>query len=163
MFEEAVRALGAGWRVDPEGDRWVARDAEGRARGWAGALEADAPRWAAPVFGFELDLVVADIAVRRYEALPVFPPADRDLALVLPEGLTAATVEAVIRREAGDRLESAHVFDEFRGKDVQGRSVAWRLVFRDPARTLRDGEVDGAVDRILTALRSELGVERRQT
>jgi phenylalanyl-tRNA synthetase beta chain len=163
MFEEAVRALGAGWRVDPEGDRWVARDAEGRARGWAGALEADAPRWAAPVFGFELDLVVADIAVRRYEALPVFPPADRDLALVLPEGLTAATVEAVIRREAGDRLESAHVFDEFRGKDVQGRSVAWRLVFRDPARTLRDEEVDGAVDRILTALRSELGVERRQT
>jgi phenylalanyl-tRNA synthetase beta chain len=149
--------------VEPDGDRWVARDADGRTRGWAGPLAADPPRWAAPVFGCEVDLVVADAAVRRFEALPVFPPADRDLALVLPEGLTAAAVEALIRREGGDRLESAHVFDEFRGKDVQGRSVAWRLVFRDPARTLRDEEVDGAVNRILTALRSELGVERRQT
>jgi phenylalanyl-tRNA synthetase beta subunit len=35
-------------------------------------------------------------------------------------------------------------------------------VFRDPARTLRDAEVDGAVEQILVALRSELGVERRQ-
>jgi phenylalanyl-tRNA synthetase beta chain len=163
MFEEVVATLGAGWRVEPDGDRWVARDTDGRTHGWAGALTADPPRWAAPVFGCEVDLVVADVAVRRFEALPVFPPADRDLALVLPEGLTAAAVEALIRREGGERLESARVFDEFRGKDVQGRSVAWRLVFRDPARTLRDEEVDGAVNRILSALRSELGVERRQT
>jgi phenylalanyl-tRNA synthetase beta chain len=55
------------------------------------------------------------------------------------------------------------VFDEYRGKELGGRSVAWRLVFRDPARTLRDEEVDGVVDRMLKALRSELGVERRQT
>jgi phenylalanyl-tRNA synthetase beta subunit len=36
-------------------------------------------------------------------------------------------------------------------------------VFRDPARTLRDEEVDAVVDRILVTLRDELGVERRQT
>jgi phenylalanyl-tRNA synthetase beta chain len=163
MFEESVRALRAGWRVEPDGDRWVARDADGRTRGWAGALDADPPRWAAPVFGFELDLVAADVAVRRFQALPTFPPAHRDLALVLPDGLTAAAVESLIRREGGAALESAQVFDEYRGKELGGRSVAWRLVFRDPARTLRDEEVDGVVDRMLKALRSELGVERRQT
>jgi phenylalanyl-tRNA synthetase beta chain len=163
MFEEVVRALGAGWTVEPGGDRWVARDGGGSARGWAGALDANPPRWAAPVFGFELDLVVTDVAMRRFEALPVFPPASRDLALVLPDGLTAAVVEALIRRDGGAALESVQVFDEYRGKELGGRSVAWRLVFRDPARTLRDEDVDGVVDRMLTALRSELGVERRQT
>ena len=72
-------------------------------------------------------------------------------------------MERVIRRAGGEQLESAQVFDEYRGKELPGRSVAWRLVFRNPERTLRDEEVDGAVDRILAALRSELGVERRQT
>jgi len=163
MFEEVVRSFGPGWLVEPDGNRWVARDAEGRERGWAGELAADPPRWAAPVFGFEVDLVVGDTTIRQFQPLPVFPSADRDLALVLPPGVTAAAVEALLRREGGDRLESAQVFDEYRGKELQGRSVAWRLVFRDPERTLRDEEVDGAVNRILTALRSELGVERRQT
>jgi len=163
MFEEVVRSFGVGWVVEPDGDRWVARDGDGRERGWAGALEADPPRWAAPVLGVEVDLVVGDTAIRRYQSLPVFPAAERDLALVLPPGITAAAVEALVRREGGERLESAQVFDEYRGKELQGRSVAWRLVFRDPERTLRDEEVDGAVNRVLTALRSELGVERRQT
>ena len=164
MFEEIVRLLGlAGWVMGPDGDRWVVRDGEGAVRGWAGMLEADAPRWAGRLFGLEVDLQVADRGSRQFVALPVLPPADRDLALVLPPGVTAAAVEAVLARGGGPRLESARVFDEYRAAGMSGRSVAWRLVFRDPARTLRDEEVDATVDRILATLRDELGVERRQT
>jgi phenylalanyl-tRNA synthetase beta subunit len=39
--------------------------------------------------------------------------------------------------------------------------VAFRLVFRDAARTLRDEEVDAAVARALTALETSLGVQLR--
>ena len=164
MFEETVRLLGVpGWTTGPDGDRWVVRDAEGIVRGWVGRLEADAPRWAGPVFGVEVDLEVAEGSPLRFEALPVLPPADRDLALVLPPGVTAAAVEAVLVRVGRPPLESARVFDEYRGEGVLGRSVAWRLVFRDRERTLRDEEVDATVDRILATLRDELGVERRQT
>ena len=66
-------------------------------------------------------------------------------------------------RASGELLESAVVFDEFRGEGVPGRSVAWRLVFRSPERTLRDEEVDGAVRKILTQLKEQLGVQRRET
>ena len=41
------------------------------------------------------------------------------------------------------------------------RSVAFRLVFRAPDRTLRDAEVDQTETRLLTALEDELGVRRR--
>jgi phenylalanyl-tRNA synthetase beta chain len=164
MFEDTVRLMGVpGWTTGPDGDRWVVRDADGTVRGWVGRLEADAPRWAGPVFGLEVDLEVANGGPVRFEALPAMPPADRDLALVLPPGVTAAAVEAVLVRVGRPPLESARVFDEYRGEGMSGRSVAWRLVFRDPERTLRDGEVDATVDRILATLRDELGVERRQT
>jgi phenylalanyl-tRNA synthetase beta chain len=152
-----------GWVMGPDADRWVVRDDTGAVRGWVGPLEGDAPRWAGRVFGFEVDLVASDGRARRFEPLPVLPPADRDLALVLPPGVTAAAVAAVLARAGGPRLESARVFDEYRGAGLVGRSVAWRLVFRDPERTLRDEEVDAVVERILVTLRDELGVERRQT
>jgi phenylalanyl-tRNA synthetase beta chain len=164
MFEEVVRLMGVpGWGTGPDGDRWVVHDGDGAVRGWVGALEADAPRWAGRLFGLEVELVVADGPARRFLAVPTQPPADRDLALVLPPGVTAAAVEAVLGRVGGAQLESARVFDEYRGEGMAGRSVAWRLVFRDPERTLRDDDVDAAVDRILATLRNELGVERRQT
>ena len=164
MFEDVVRLMGVpGWVMGPDGDGWVVRDAAGVVRGAVAMLAGDAPRWAGPVVGLEVDLEVADAAPHRLEGLPVLPPADRDLALVLPAGVTAAAVEAVLARVGRPLLESARVFDEYRGEGMAGRSVAWRLVFRDPARTLRDEEVDMVVDRILVTLRDELGVERRQT
>jgi phenylalanyl-tRNA synthetase beta chain len=164
MFEELVRLMAVpGWAMGPDGDRWVVRDADGAVRGSVGRLAADAPRWAGALVGLEVDLEVVDAAPRRFAGLPVLPPADRDLALVLPQGVTAAAVEAVLVRVGTSLLESARVFDEYRGEGLVGRSVAWRLVFRDPVRTLRDEEVDAVVDRILVTLRDELGVERRQT
>ena len=62
-------------------------------------------------------------------------------------------------------LESVAAFDEYRGKGLVAgtRSVAFRLVFRDPARTLRDQDVDSAVTKALAALESSLGVQLRTT
>jgi phenylalanyl-tRNA synthetase beta subunit len=45
---------------------------------------------------------------------------------------------------------------------MEGRSVAWRLVFRSPDRTLRDKDVDAVLRRILEELKERLGVERRE-
>ena len=67
------------------------------------------------------------------------------------------------RRSGGDLLEGLVLFDEFRGKGVPDahRSLAWRLTFRDPVRTLRDKEVEGRRQRILRTLETELGVRPR--
>jgi phenylalanyl-tRNA synthetase beta chain len=95
--------------------------------------------------------------------LPSTPAVEFDLALLVPDAVPAAEVERVIRAAAGELLERVVVFDEFRGGDVPAgaRSLAWRLVLRDPTRTLRDKEVDGRRQKLLKALDAELGVRPR--
>ena len=85
-----------------------------------------------------------------------------DAAIVVGEDVPAATVLAAVRKGGGKLLESAEVFDVFRGAQVgEGRvSLAIRLVFRAPNRTLTDEETGPLVDKMLKGL-GELGAERR--
>jgi phenylalanyl-tRNA synthetase beta chain len=133
--------------------------------GSAGPFEADAPRWAAPLFGLEVSVVIGPPPVVRYEPLPTQPPVVRDLSLVLPGGVTAAAIAAVLRREAGPLLAQLDVLDEYRGAGLPAgtRGVTWRCTFRDPARTLTEKEIDALLGKMLRALEADLGVHRRQS
>src|SRR2546428_13540092 len=97
-------------------------------------------------------------ARRATSALPVTPPVERDDALMLPAGVTAAAVADVLRRGAGALLERVEVFDEYRGPGIPTghRSGAWHCTFRDPARTLRGQEGEQAPERGLRAPGDEL-------
>ncbi len=81
----------------------------------------------------------------------------------MPESLPAERVAATIREAAGELLEALELFDVYTGRGVPPgvRSLAYRLVFRHPERTLKDAEVDRAVDRVLERLKDAHGVERR--
>src|SRR5207248_9184086 len=144
---------------------WVAVQQGGEVVGRAGPLEADAPAWAAPLFGFEVRLSATERAPVAYRTLPLQPPVERDLALVLPPGVTAARVADVLRRTIGPLLERLEVFDEYRGPGIPAghRSVAWHCTFRDPERTLRERDVDPPLARALEALEGELGIRRRES
>ena len=102
-------------------------------------------------------------AATKYKALPVAPSARVDLALVAAANVSAAQIEAVIRRDSGELLESVTLFDEFRGQGIPegSRSLAWALTFRHPERTLKDKEVQGRTEKIVKALEEELGVRKR--
>jgi phenylalanyl-tRNA synthetase beta chain len=95
--------------------------------------------------------------------MPTTPSAEFDLALLVPDTLSAANVERVIRRAGGELLDRLSLFDEFRGDGVPAgkRSLAWRLTFRHPERTLRDKEIDGRRSQLLKTLENELGVVPR--
>jgi phenylalanyl-tRNA synthetase beta chain len=162
-FEAAVALANPGVVVQVERNAWVARDASGRVVGEAGPLAADAPPWAAPLFGFELVLDPSPRRPPQFTPLPATPSSERVLALLLPEGVTVARVEQVLRRAGGALLERVEIESDYRGAELPPgvRSVAFRLVFRAPDRTLRDAEVDQAETRLLAALADELGVRRR--
>ena len=168
-FELAVAAAAPSCDLQPLVGGAVGWEAvergSGAVLGWAGPLEADAPVWAAPLFGFEVRLTLAERGIITYRPLPPQPPVERDLALLLPPGVSAAQVSDVLRRAAGSLLERLEVFDEYRGSGIpEGyRSVAWHCTFRDPARTLREREVDTVLEQGLKALEGELGVRRRES
>ena len=162
-FEAAVTLAVPGGVVQVEGSQWIARDAQGRVVGHAAEVEADAPPWAAPLYGFELALDAEPRAPARFAALPATPSSERVLALLLGESRTAQQVEDLLRRVGGALLESISVESDYRGGELPAgtRSVAFRLTFRAPDRTLRDAEVDEIERRMLTALASELEIQRR--
>ncbi|HVF40909.1 MAG TPA: phenylalanine--tRNA ligase subunit beta [Gemmatimonadaceae bacterium] len=129
-------------------------------------LEIDAPVWAAPAFGVEIDLEALPPSTRRttrYVAIPAMPAIEVDLALIVPNATTSAEVEQTIRTSAGDLLESLTLFDEFRGPGIpeNARSLAWRLTFRHHERTLREKEIQGRTAKILGALEGALGIRQR--
>jgi phenylalanyl-tRNA synthetase beta chain len=119
------------------------------------------------LYGFELDLdAVAALQASddlRAESLPRFPSVVRDLSILVDSVLPAATVRGTIRSAAPLTLVQVAEFDRYRGKGVpEGRvSLSLRLTFRSSDRTLTDQEVDEAMARIVSALASQHGAERR--
>jgi phenylalanyl-tRNA synthetase beta chain len=145
---ERIGALG---EVDP--DVAAALGIDGVRVGW---IELDLARLLDPA-----------VTARRPEAAqPIsrFPSSDVDLAFVTPEGVPAAAVEAVIGRVAGELLESVTLFDVYRGPAVpEGtRSLAYRLRFCAPDRTLTDEEVGTLRQAIVDAVAAETTATLRQ-
>ncbi|MEA2288311.1 MAG: phenylalanyl-tRNA synthetase beta chain, partial [Solirubrobacteraceae bacterium] len=173
----ACEALRVPWSVEPATEpflhpgrsaRILAGDT-GEPVGWIGELhplvarEYDLGEGAA---AFEVDfdrlLEHAD-AVPAYRDLTSFPAVRQDLAVAVADDVPAAAVLAVVRRAGGDLLADARVFDVYRGAQVgEGRtSLALALEFRAPDRTLSDEDVAPVRDRIVAALREDLGGELR--
>jgi len=162
-FEAATALAIPQGTVQVEGSEWIAKDQEGRTVGRAGPIKADAPPWAAPLFGYELQLDPVVQRPPRFAALPSKPSSERVLALLLAEKTTVREVEEVLRRVGGELLESVAVASDYRGPELPAsrRSVAFRLTFRARDRTLRDPEVDALEARMLATLTTELGIQRR--
>ena len=138
----------------------------GTAVGTVTRVSLDAPVWAAPVFGVEIDLEAVPFAAesrRSYRGVPTMPAMEVDLALVVPDAISSLQVAEALRASAGELLESLETFDEFRGAGIPegSRSLAWRLTFRHPERTLRDREIQGRTAKILSNLEAALGIRQR--
>jgi phenylalanyl-tRNA synthetase beta chain len=86
------------------------------------------------------------------------PAAERDLAVVVDEARPAGEVAATIRSNGGPALESTWLFDIYRGPPLAAgeKSLAFRLTFRAPDRTLGEAEVDAAIETIARAIASEV-------
>ena len=165
LFEGAVALANPGARVQVHSNGWIATTGEGRAVGHAERLAVAVPAWAAPVFGFELELSAELRLPRRYTALPTTPSSWRDVNLLLKRGTNAAETIQLMRKAGAERLESVDIVSEFRSSALgeDRRAVQFRLTFRAPDRSVRDEEVDSLVARILKALENELDASLRTT
>jgi phenylalanyl-tRNA synthetase beta chain len=116
-----------------------------------------------PAAGFNLDLGrVAELApeVTPYRNLTSFPAVRQDMAVVVADDVPAGRVVDTVRTAGGRLLEAARVFDRYPLGDDRV-SLALHLEFRAPDRTLTDEDVAPVRERIVAALRDELGGELR--
>jgi phenylalanyl-tRNA synthetase beta chain len=91
------------------------------------------------------------------------PPADRDIALVVPDKITAAQLETTIRRAGGELLETSRLFDIYTGSPIEPgfKSVAVALRLRAADRTLQEAEIEATMSAIRRAAEKELGAQLR--
>ncbi len=96
-------------------------------------------------------------------AVSRFPSSDIDLALVVDDGHPADAVADALRASAGDLLESVHLFDVYRGAGIAegSRSLAYRLRFCAPDRTLTDDDVGQLRAACIAAVEKEFGAVLR--
>jgi phenylalanyl-tRNA synthetase beta chain len=119
------------------------------------------------VFVAELDLdrltALAPRAAARVEPLPRFPSAVRDVSLLVPDTLSAATVRDTMRAAAPPTLVSVREFDRYQGQGTPPGtvSVSLRCTFRAADRTLTDDEVAAAMQRMVAAATGTLGAQQR--
>ena len=120
-----------------------------------------------PVFAAEIDWDLFFGLVKRdkfsFKELPKFPEVRRDLAVLLDEGVAYADVRKCARAAGKKLIKSISLFDVYRGDKIPAgkKQYALNFVLQDAERTLTDAEVEKTMDRILTALQSELGAALR--
>jgi phenylalanyl-tRNA synthetase beta chain len=117
------------------------------------------------IFMFNLDFqaLVRLAAPPLFTPLPRYPAVYRDIALVVPEAVPAARVTQALHQHGRPWLVEARLFDVYTGDPIPPgkRSLAFRLSYRDPERTLTDEEINPLHEALVAALGRELGAELR--
>ena len=135
--------------------------------GWLGELHPLVLReWEldGPVAAFELDvdaLLALAPQAATYSDVTSFPAVLQDIAVIVPEDVPAARLAEVVRAGGGELLASLRLFDLYHGEQVGegSKSLALRLEFRAPDRTLTDEEVAerrAAIERELESIGGRL-------
>jgi phenylalanyl-tRNA synthetase beta chain len=124
----------------------------------------------AGIFAILPERLSAETTRRRYSDFSLFPAALRDLAIVVDGNVPASDVQTALakaaRTAAGDAMnvESVTVFDVYHGAGLpEGKkSLAFSLVFRSPARTLTDDEVNGVFQSLQNDVTAATGWQIRK-
>ncbi|MGW5671386.1 phenylalanine--tRNA ligase subunit beta [Micromonospora sp. NPDC003776] len=96
-------------------------------------------------------------------AISGFPPALIDVALVVDESVPAAEVERALVEGAGELLEGVRLFDVYASEQLGAgrKSLAYKLTFRAPDRTLTVEEAVAARDAAVALAAQRFGATLR--
>lgn len=100
----------------------------------------------------------------EFKEISKFPSVQRDLAIVVDQSLRYEAVENATRTAKVNKLTSMHLFDIFESEKLGAgkKSLAVSFTFLDEEKTLTDKEIDGMMNRIISAYEKELNAEVRK-
>jgi phenylalanyl-tRNA synthetase beta chain len=144
-------------------------EVDGHTVGSVGEITAsvrDAVGISGPVVGFEVDLDALIGAARRDRTFVTpspFPVAAIDLAFVISDDVPTASIAATIHASADGLAEEVVAFDEFRDDSFGPgrRSLAFRVRYRAPDRTLKDADVATLRQQAIDAVAEQHGANLR--
>lgn len=85
----------------------------------------------------------------NYKEISKFPSVVKDVAFIIDNHKTSAEIEKVIKQAGGKMLEKINVFDIYPNIEEGKKSIAYKLTFSNPNKTLSDEEVMEAFEKII--------------
>ena len=97
----------------------------------------------------------------KFKEASKYPEIKKDVAFVVPNELTNAEIEAVIKHAGGRLLDNIDIFDIYRDIEPGKKSMAYNLTFKDDTRTLSDEEVMQVFNNVIKEVESKLDAKLR--
>ena len=128
----------------------------------------------ARALGVSADVAVATLSIDglvdlpeggpTYSPLPKFPGIKIDVALAVPESLSAAEAVGAIETSGKGLVKDVELFDLYRGEQVgEGRkSLAYHVLLQSPTKTLTDKEGQKFLGRLEREIEKQSGELRRE-
>jgi phenylalanyl-tRNA synthetase beta chain len=107
-------------------------------------------------FACEIDLTsLVNLATSvSYEAVSKYPNITRDLAILVDDHIESNTITQIIEQTGRPYLTDVEIFDVYKGNnmDTNKKSIAFRMVFNNPEKTLTTEDVDKIMKKISNRL-----------
>ncbi len=117
------------------------------------------------VFEIRIDTLLDHWDEHRIEFTDVsrFPAVHRDLSILVQSRFTVEEIIAEIRQVNAQIIRDVSLFDVFTGKQVKEdyRSLAFKLSFQSPTKTLTDDTINKIFSKIVSRLEQKFNIEMR--
>ncbi|HOP41449.1 MAG TPA: phenylalanine--tRNA ligase subunit beta, partial [Geobacteraceae bacterium] len=101
--------------------------------------------------------------VKSVSPPPRFPDTFRDIAMLVEDAVETGAVLDCIRKNKIKYIENVELFDLYKGKGIPegSKSIAVRIRYRSPERTLTDDEVNRLQEQVVKSLQKKINVTIR--
>jgi phenylalanyl-tRNA synthetase beta chain len=117
-------------------------------------------------FMFELDINSLFELLNKnvkYAQISRFPSVKRDISIVVDDSVAQDKVESIIRSDYRAMIKALTLFDLYKGNQVPAgcKSLSYNIIFQSGKKTLSESEINKAMERIVSRLKSEVKAELR--
>ena len=114
------------------------------------------------IFSLDLEGLQKNVS-SSYKEFSKFPSSSRDLSFIVNKSIASSSIENVIKSAAGKFFKDIEIFDVYEGKGIEEekKSIAISVSWQSTKQTLKDYDIDSAVERIVNSIKKELGGELR--
>jgi phenylalanyl-tRNA synthetase beta chain len=97
----------------------------------------------------------------KFKEASKYPEITKDLAFVIDNNVESEVIKNQIKKSGGRLLDTIDVFDVYANIEEGKKSIAYKLVFKDPNKTLQDDEVMEVFNKIIKEVEEKVGAKLR--
>lgn len=133
----------------------------GKKIGNVGTINISDLKWIGASIDFEE--FAKHIKLKQFEQIIRYPARELDVALLVKEELPWAEIRNTVLSAHNKLIRSVKLFDVYQGRNIAPgkKSLAFRIVYQAPDRTLTDVEVEKIHSQILNELKSKFNAQIR--